>query len=266
MNRGAPIGRLFFGRNVQLIKAILFDLDGTLVNTGSLITKSFRYTLKTVLGIEATDEELVAAVGTPLLEQMERIARSHVVDQHDRPVVALADRSVLNPVEQHHITRVDEVRNELMDVYTARCAAIHDEEIAPYEGVEEMLQELVRAGFPMGVVTSKRRRQAEPDLAHFGLDKYFELLLCADDYPYHKPDPRPLLHAMSQLGELCAVELAVQECAYIGDSPYDVLASKAAGMKTLAVSWGLFTEAQLIAEQPDVMVHHPREIGESLKQ
>lgn len=249
-----------------MIKAILFDLDGTLVNTGSLITKSFRYTLKTVLGVEATDEELVAAVGTPLLEQMERIARSHVVDQHERPVVALADRSVLNPVLQQHGSRVDEVRNELMDVYTARCAAIHDDEITSYEGVEEMLQELTRAGFPMGVVTSKRRRQAEPDLAHFGLDKYFKLLLCADDYPYHKPDPRPLLQAMTNLGELCALELTAQECAYIGDSPYDVLASRAAGMKTLAVSWGLFTEMQLFAEHPDIMVHHPREIGAFIRQ
>lgn len=249
-----------------MIKAVLFDLDGTLVNTGALITKSFRYTLETVLGVEATDEELVAAVGTPLLEQMERIARSHVVDQHDRPVVALADRGTLNPVEQQYSTRVDEVRNELMDVYTARCAAIHDEEIAPFEGVEEMLQHLTQAGFPMGVVTSKRRRQAEPDLAHFGLDKYFELLLCADDYPYHKPDPRPLLHAMANLGELCALVLTAADCAYIGDSPYDILASKAAGMKTLAVSWGLFSETQLFAERPDIMVHHPREIGAFIRQ
>lgn len=249
-----------------MVKAILFDLDGTLVNTGSLITKSFRYTLKTVLGVEATDKELIAAVGTPLLEQMERIARSHVVDQNDRPVVALADRSALNPVAQQHSSRVVEVRNELMDVYTTRCAAIHDEEIASYEGVEDMLQELTRAGFPMGVVTSKRRRQAEPDLAHFGLDKYFELLLCADDYPHHKPDPRPLLHAMTQLGKLCAFELAASDCAYIGDSPYDVMASKAAGMKTLAVSWGLFTETQLLAERPDGMVHHPREIGAFMRQ
>lgn len=250
---------------VPALKAILFDLDGTLVNTGPLILESFRYTVKTVLGAEAPPEELVAAVGTPLIVQMERLARAHLTNPQTRATLSFFDRSPLGVLTGDLADQVATLRETLMTTYSNYCALKHDELILPYEGIEEQLKLAKSTGILLAVVTSKRRIQAEQDIAHFGLDHYFDVLLAADDYEYHKPDPRPLLHAMGLLAHANTLELKPSDCAYIGDSPYDLIASKAAGMLTVAVSWGLFEKRLLMDEYPDVMYDDVTDLGLLLK-
>lgn len=241
-------------------QVILFDMDGTLINTGELILQSFAYTVETVLGIKAPDDELSAAVGTPLISQMERIARAHVTNQHTRSTEALYHHHEEAEIGDSEMGEMLELRTKLMDVYTEKCANLHDYLIKQYDGVEEMLMRFTEAGIPLGVVTSKRRAQAIPDLAHFGLDRYFQKVTCADDLEHHKPDPRPLLYTLNCINESNGTEVRPMDCAYIGDSPFDLLASKRAGMHTVAVTWGLFDRNILLAEKPDRVVNQPAEL------
>ena len=115
-----------------------------------------------------------------------------------------------------------------------------------FPGVPELLADLRETGLPFGVVTSKRHEAAVRGLATFGLDGAFDLLIGSDDCAAHKPDPGPVLQGCRQLG------LRPEECAYVGDSPFDLQAGRGAGCPTAAVLWGMFPEEVLLAEKPEV--------------
>ncbi|MDR1775013.1 MAG: HAD-IA family hydrolase [Actinomycetes bacterium] len=246
-----------------MLQAVLFDLDGTLVDTGQLIRVSCDRTFREVLGIAAPAAELTAAVGTPLVEQFERVARGVVCDNDwERPTQALYGRDRLTPLNGAQRAAVDELRDRLITHYTALNDAIHDEYIRAFDGIPKLLETLQSAGKLLGVVTSKRRYAATQDLAHFGLDAYFPVIVCADDLPWHKPDPRPVLHAIELLRQPDPPDAA--DCAYIGDSPFDMLAGLGAGCMTIGVSWGMFPADQLRACRPDLMVDTPAELADAL--
>ena len=101
-----------------------------------------------------------------------------------------------------------------------------------FPGVPELLADLRETGLPFGVVTSKRHEAAVRGLATFGLDRAFAMLIGSDDCAAHKPDPGPVLQGCRQLG------LRPEECAYVGDSPFDLQAGRGAGCPTAAVLWG----------------------------
>ena len=197
------------------IRGILFDNDGTLVDTHDLILTSMRYTMKTVLGKECPDEELLRGVGTPLDDQLLEFA------QGDKELGA-----------------------ELARVYRAHNEARHDTEVKLFEGVAEGLCDLRGAGFQMGVVTAKRHALAQRGLEITGAWQYLDCLVGANDCPKAKPDPAPIIMAAHLLG------LQPQECLYVGDSPYDMQAGNAAGCMTVAALWGMFPREVLAAENP----------------
>lgn len=194
------------------IEAVLFDLDGTLIDTIGLILASMRHATLEVLGREYTDKELLHGVGTPLAVQM-------------------ADFE-------------DGKQDELVAAYRRHNWDVHDELIAEYPGVEETLQGLVAQGIPMGVVTSKSRRVAIRGIELFGMEHFFEVIVCSDDLEAHKPDPGPILHA----AEIIAIE--PQRCAYVGDSPYDMRAAVAADSIAVAALWGGFSAEDVLEPGP----------------
>jgi pyrophosphatase PpaX len=245
-----------------MFDALLFDLDGTLVDTGTLILVSSDTVVREILGIEAPPEELVAAVGVPLMEQFERIARAVVLgSDHERPTGALYDREPLSPISGEAAVVVGELRDRFITRYTEVCSQRHDELIKPFDGIEEVLKTFADAGVPMGVVTSKRRLAATADLAHYNLDRYLKILVAADDLPYHKPDPRPILCGIEKLAIAYGRNpFTPSRCAYIGDSPFDLQAGYAAGCYTVAVNWGLFPETELRQENPDRLISKPKEL------
>lgn len=187
--------------------AILFDLDGTLVDTIGLILASFRHTCREVLGYVPPDDVLLRNVGVPLRVQMEEFAEGR--------------------------------SDEMLTVYREYNALVHDEMIAEYPGTETTLSALHGAGFTLGVVTSKSRGPATRSLQVYGLDRFIDLLVTSDDTELHKPDPFPLLEAARRLGR------RPSECAYVGDSPHDMTAAVAAGMVAIAALWGPFPERVL---------------------
>jgi pyrophosphatase PpaX len=205
---------------------ILFDLDGTVVDTVVLIRESHRHAVRTVLGQELSDERLVANVGKPLLEQMEAFS--------------------------------PERADELYRVYREWNHAHTAELIASYDGITELLMRLTAAGRQLGLVTSKSRDAVELAFASLPVGNYFDIVVSADDSERHKPDPEPLRVALDGLGRT-----ANGGC-YVGDSPFDIQAGQRAGMATIAVTWGFFGRTDLEAVRPDIVCDTATELGQVL--
>jgi pyrophosphatase PpaX len=204
---------------------VLFDLDGTVVDSGSIILASMRHATREVLGEEYADEELMQAVGGPGLE---------------------AQMAVFAP---------DQV-DELVRVYRAHNEPLHDE-LEACAGMESVLVRLHEEGRRLGVVTAKRRSTVELAFARLPLAHLFETIVGGDETARHKPDPEPLLLAAERMGADPA------QTAYVGDSPFDILAAKAAGMYAIAVTWGrIHDRAKLEQVEPDAMVDKPAELLE----
>jgi pyrophosphatase PpaX len=202
-----------------LLSAALFDFDGTLVDTTEMIHQSMRHATSSVLGREDIPREtLLANVGQPLPRQMELIDTENA-------------ESLLEAYRSHHEQH-------------------HDALIREFPGVEESLSRLRSAGTKVAVVTSKRRVSVEMALEIFpGLRNVADRFVTMEDTTHHKPHPEPLLRALDLLGSIPR-----ERAAYVGDSPFDVEAAKAAGLTSVAVSWGAFSEDALRASEPDHLV------------
>jgi pyrophosphatase PpaX len=205
---------------------VLLDFDGTVVDSGAMIVASFQHATRTVLERELSDAELLAAVGTPLTEQM------RVIDE--------------------------ERAEDLVETYRAHNEPLH-EALEPCTGMLEALQQLKDEGRRLGIVTAKRRSTVELAFAVLPLRDFFDVVVAAEDATRYKPDPEPLLLALDRLGAL------PDEAAYIGDSPFDVAAAKAAGVFAVAVTWGgIHSEESLCEERPDAIVSTPQELVDVL--
>jgi len=204
------------------VRALLFDLDGTLIDTVALILCSFRHATNEVLGTPLPDEVLMRNVGVPLSIQMQEFAPAHA--------------------------------DELLRVYREHNASVHDEMVAEYPGTHETLELLAGQGFPMGVVTSKGTPMARRGLEVFGLERFFEVLVTSDDVEIYKPEPYPLQRAASLMG------IAAHECLYLGDSPQDMTAAIRADAVSVAALWGAFGPEAVLAPGPEFALASIREL------
>jgi len=206
---------------------VLFDLDGTVVDSGAIILASMRHATREVLGRDYADEELLNAVGGPGLE---------------------AQMAAFAP------DRID----ELVRVYRAHNEPLHDE-LAACEGMVAALERLHEQGRRLGIVTAKRRSTVELAFAQVPIAHLFEAVVGGDETERHKPHPDPLLLAAERMGADPA------ETAYVGDSPFDIRAAKAAGMHAIGVTWGrIHDRSRLEAEAPDAVVDTAEELLERL--
>lgn len=211
-----------------MLRAVLFDFDGTLVDTTELIYQSLRHAAREVLGHEPPRETLMANVGQPLPVQMAVLARNEGDGASDR----------------------DRLAGQLLETYRLHNDEHHEALIKEFPGVEASLARLHRAGVGIGVVTSKRRRSVEMALETFpGLGRVTDYFVTMEDTKEHKPRPAPLLKGLEVLGDV-----PVSEAAYVGDSPHDVQAARAADLMSVAVSWGAFSEEALRDARPDYLV------------
>ena len=201
---------------------VVFDLDGTVVDTVELIVESFRFATRTVLGEVLPDDVIIAGVGQPLMFQMERLSEEHA--------------------------------QELCNVYREYNHRRHDELIRGYDGVAELLEGLKAANRRLGIVTSNSRDTTRMAFRAVGLAEHFDVVVTASDTTEHKPSPVPLLLCLDRLGAGAGGSI------YVGDSPYDMQAGAAAGMATAAVAWGVFGKEALLAAAPDYWLEEPREL------
>lgn len=200
---------------------VLFDLDGTLADTIDLIIASYQHALSTI-GEEREIDIIRDWIGQSLMATFERDWPGH--------------------------------GENLVTVYRAWNQAHHDDFIKPYAGMTTLLDRLLNAGARLAVVTSKPRWVAVRAMDALDLTDRLPLLTTHEDTTAHKPDPEPLLHAADRLG----IEPSV--CAYVGDAAVDVLAARAAGMTSIAVTWGAGSRARLETVSPDHLVDSAAEL------
>jgi len=204
--------------------ALLFDLDGTLVDSIDLILTSFRHTFRTHLGEAPPDERWMAGVGTPLVSQIRSL---------------VSDESLVAPMSQ---------------TYRTFQLEHHDRLLKEFEGVRETVTELKARGHPIGLVTSKMEDLARRALRRTSLDNLIDVIVAFESSPRHKPDPLPVLVALEALG------VASQEALFVGDSPHDIVAGNAADVSTVAALWGPFSAEALRAVKPSFTLSHIREL------
>lgn len=203
--------------------AILFDLDGTVIDSVTLIRESHRHAVRTVLGREMSDVALVANVGRPLADQMAVFSADHVAE----------------------LLRAYREWNHLNTTALLRA----------YPGMVELLAALRAAGRRLAIVTSKSRAVAELAFAVLPVREYFDVVIAADDTTQHKPDPAPVHLALAEL------DVRPERACMIGDAPFDLRSGAAAGCATIGVTWGFFDRATLAAEWPIAVVDRVDELA-----
>jgi pyrophosphatase PpaX len=203
---------------------VLFDLDGTLIDSGPMIVASMKHAARSVLGREIPDEVLASAVGGPgLVAQMHALAPDRVDD--------------------------------LVAAYREHNEPLHDELEAFWE-VVEILPRLRAQGRRLGIVTAKRRATVQLAFDRLPeLEDVFDVVVTSDDTERHKPSPDPILAAIDRL------VASPEDTAYVGDSPYDIRAAKAARVHAVAVGWGgIHADQVLEREQPDAFARNAEEL------
>ncbi|MCB2288687.1 pyrophosphatase PpaX [Clostridium sp. CS001] len=213
------------------IKNILFDLDGTLLDTNELIIQSFKHTYKTHLNKDVDKDEIIKSFGEILKITLDREFGEH--------------------------------SDEAIKTYRNFQVENFEKLIAIHQGVKEGIIELYSQGYKLGVVTSRLNDSAIRGLKHFGLMEYFQSIIGADDTDKHKPDPTPAFMALKEMGG------KPEETMIVGDSPFDILCGKNAGIKSVAVGWSALPMDTILKYEPDYVVDSMEELItliESLKE
>lgn len=206
---------------VAQFRYVLFDLDGTLVDTADLIVRSFQHALHDQLGMHVAREQVLKTFGEPLRTTMIRLGGEERADA-------------------------------LVASYRAFNVHHHDKLIRPFPGVARAVSALHAAGLRLAVTTSKLRDTAMMGLRHFRLDIYMDVVVGAERTHTHKPDPEPLLVTLGDLGGRPGPDVLM-----VGDSPADLLAGRRAGVRTAAVEWSVFPRAALTECNPNYWISDP---------
>lgn len=222
-------------------RVILFDFDGTLVNTTPLILKSFRATWQKIFGFTMDDADYIKTFGTLLHTALKQLTAECIADGRTGAVEDLP-------------AYLDAKADELLRTYREFNWQWHDEVIEPFDGIAETIHELKARDYRLGIVSSKLRVGVERGLNIFAMAELFDLIISADDVTNHKPHPEPLLKALGHF------DASPGEAIYIGDSTHDIIAGKAAEVSTVAAAWGPFPRTELEALKPDHLLDEPSDL------
>lgn len=205
-----------------MTKTILFDVDGTLVDTEKTIIKSWQKTLKDTLNIEPPAEELFYVLGIPGTKAVQKYST--------------------NPQQSQELLKLWEHNDHQMFHYSKL-----------FSGIETMLQQLIDKGIKLGVVTSRTNKEMQIVLDKFDLEKYFTTFITASKTKLHKPNPEPILKAIETL------KIDSTDTLYIGDSIYDFQCARNAQVEFALAGWGAkdnpeFSKVDYLLKQPTDLV------------
>ncbi|NLC89841.1 MAG: HAD family hydrolase [Clostridiaceae bacterium] len=207
------------------VEAVLFDMDGTLVDSISLIVAGHEHTWKEYTGSVPPQEMILSQIGKPLQEAYPGMA---------------------DPLK-------------MVDTYRSWCEGKTDTHTGLYLGVAAMLEELRRMNFRLGLVTSRFREGLDDCMRVHCIADYFEILLSQEDSTGHKPGPEPLLAAAERL----SIQ-DMSRIIYVGDSVHDVKSAQAAGCRSAVVGWTSMDKAELRALEPDLWIDEAMDLPRSL--
>ncbi len=203
------------------IKTILFDLDGTLIDTNELIHNSFEHTFA-YYGYSFTREEILQFNGPPLIDTF----------------------SDLDP----------DLAEEMITTYRKHNLEHHNDYVKLFPNVKETLAELHGAGIKMGIVSAKMRPGVELGLEITGIDPFFDSIVTIDDIKNPKPHPEPVLKGLS------ALDGKPESSIMVGDNYHDIESGKNAGLQTVAVAWSLKGEKYLQQFNPTYTIDDMKDL------
>jgi pyrophosphatase PpaX len=219
------------GTMLNDVRSLLFDLDGTLVNTIPLIFACYEHTL---------------AVHLPGFRPSRRVIVGHLGRSLDDILFDYAvSAGVADPAP---------ISRQMLETYRQFQRENLDRLIEPFDGVREALAGLKDRGLTLGLVTSKVEWAARLSYERYGLGEYLSVLVFHDDTVKHKPDPEPLLFAAAKAG------LEPARTAYVGDATHDMAAGRAAGMRTIGALWGPSEPADLERAGADALAATPGDL------
>lgn len=204
------------------ITTVLFDLDGTLIDTNELIIQSFLHTLGKYYPDQYKREDVLQFIGPSL-------------------------KATFGSMDEEKI-------EEMIGVYRDFNLFNHDSLVTEFEGVHETVAELKEKGYKLGIVTTKKLDVVKKGLKLTGLDAFFEVIVALDHVTKEKPDPEPIMKALEQLGS------TPDEAIMVGDNFHDILGGKNAGTKTAGVAWSIKGKAFLEEYHPDYMLDNMKDL------
>ena len=208
------------------IKAVLFDFDGTIMDTNTIILKSWQHTFNTVLGRDPDFEVIKQTFGEPLDETMAKL---------------FPDRDT----------------HEMVETYRNYQRHIYKDDITMFPGTKETIEELKRRGYKVAIVTSRLWSSTTQGLYKFDIADMFDAVVSAEDTTIHKPDPTPILLCLDKLG------IGADEALMVGDSKFDILCARNACVKSVLVSWTIsVTDEQRAILAPDYYIQDAAEVLE----
>lgn len=205
--------------------AVLFDLDGTLIDSTRLIIESYHHTMRVHRGQTLPDAEWIAGLGTPLRVQFRRF------------------------------TDDDAELQRMIATYRGWNYAHHDAMVSGFPGALEAVKGLKARGAKLAIVTSKNRHGVERGLTLCGFEGLFDTIVTSDDLEASKPDPAPVVAALTRL------EAPAPSTLLVGDSPHDIAAGRDAGTSTAACLWGPFQRDALARERPNYWLNSFEELS-----
>jgi pyrophosphatase PpaX len=210
------------------INTILFDLDGTLVDSNEIIIQSFKQTFKYYQPeINYSREQIIEMIGPPLKETFKIVSED------------------------------PKVINEMIDYYRDFYQKHEFDYIKIYKNVIETLAELSKLKINLGIVTTKFKESAMPSIIKFGIDKHIKNYSFLGSVPEHKPNPKPVFYVLNQFDN-------VDKALMIGDNPSDIYAGKNANILTCGIEWTLVKE-KLKASNPDFWIKDYTELLDIIK-
>ena len=207
------------------INTVLFDFDGTIMDTNNVILQSWQHTFHTVEGKERPVEEILSTFGEPLYVTMEKMLPQIPVEE---------GAAIYRGYHYDHFTEL----------------------ISIFPGILELMEELKRRGIKIGLVTSRLRHTTEIGLNKYDMVKYFDAIITCDDTEKFKPDPEPALLALERLNS------KPDETLMVGDSLYDILCARGAGIKSALVGWAVAVteEEKTGKDAPDYIIERAEDL------
>ena len=185
-----------------MINTVLFDYDGTLMDTNEVVLQSWQHTFRTFRGHEEDTDTIRKTFGEPLVMTLENTF----------PEI---------PLEKS------------LEVYRSFQRDVFTDYVEVFPGMLELLQQLKNKGCKLGLVTSRTKDTTWAGLESYGMDIYFDAVITAGDTDKHKPDPEPILITLEKLGS------APEESIMVGDTMFDLLCARNAGVKNVMVDWSV---------------------------